>query len=239
MVRLAASATARDFLNAVDPPGHRANSVWLEEVALSLDRPIAGVVGGPPVEIARRVQMCLLAEETLKVKYQVEESTDVFCRTIIASATIADFLNLFSRRVPAASVTADGAIVESDELVANWIDSKLVVSPRPSPGDFRVEESVAELDLVIVLDATHSIRPSIQAVRNYAHKFAFAFRAYCDLRLRVACVCYRDPVDDPGSRHFVLPFTPSVRSLTKFLNGKGDWDGLPVVGEGGGDQPED
>jgi hypothetical protein len=51
--------------------------------------------------------------------------------------------------------------------------------------------------------------------------------------LRYACVCYRDPVDEPGLNkgHEVHDFTDDPLDISQFLN--------DVEAEGGGDVPED
>jgi hypothetical protein len=75
------------------------------------------------------------------------------------------------------------------------------------------------------------MQPVIMAVHDYALDYANTFRRNRKLKLRIACVCYRDPIDSPNDRHQVHPFNNSVHALMQFLKG--------IEASGGGDAPED
>jgi hypothetical protein len=99
--------------------------------------------------------------------------------------------------------------------------------PVPVP----VRPPPPELDLVLVIDATGSMSPAIKAVHDHALNLASTFRINRSLQLRIACICYRDPIDSPEDIHEIHEFNPSVRQLQTFLKG--------IQATGGGDGPED
>jgi hypothetical protein len=129
-------------------------------------------------------------------------------------------------------VKYQGDLLMSTDMISNYNDDVLVVSqtvpvlPPPAP-----VPPPKGLDLVFVIDATGSMRVAIRAVHKYAMDIALTFRTNRNLDLRMACVCYRDPVDDAADEHEVHEFNPSVRELKQFLKG--------IQAKGGGDDPED
>jgi hypothetical protein len=125
------------------------------------------------------------------------------------------------------SIKIGTAFVPLTLPISEVIDQTLLISSEPDP---RSTPSL-ELDMVWVIDATGSMADVIKAARNSAYNIASQFRGNRRLSLRIACVCYRDPVDKQLDLHQVHSFSDSLFELQEFL------DNVPATG--GGDDPED
>jgi hypothetical protein len=120
----------------------------------------------------------------------------------------------------------------SDQLVEIASQRELAISSRERAPQMSVPAiPPPQLDLVLVIDATGSMRAALKAAHDYAIEIASAFRINRRLQLQIGSVCYRDPVDTPEDEHEVCPFTFSLLHLREFLSG--------VAARGGGDDPED
>lgn len=86
------------------------------------------------------------------------------------------------------------------------------------------------LDICFLLDATGSMGPMIQAVKNQIRTMVRDIeRAHPSCQVRLAVVAYRDYEDDPRTES--LPFTRDVQVFESFLGA--------LEAKGGGDPAED
>jgi len=91
-------------------------------------------------------------------------------------------------------------------------------------------ERAESVDLAFVIDATGSLGPYLEGVKNQIRAIAREVkRAHLGLRLRMALVAYRDI--EESNRFEVLDFVSSVEEFENFV--------ATIEADGGGDTPED
>jgi hypothetical protein len=136
------------------------------------------------------------------------------------SATIGDFLK--------AILCADGKVkVEGCELnphqrVAAYADRDCLLDVVRAPPWLRPHhrEPYPGFDVVFVIDATRSIQFVLNALVNWGLGIVGVFGRNRRLQLRIAYVCYRDPVDRPEElSHERFGFTESVNEFRDRLRG--------------------
>jgi hypothetical protein len=236
MVRLPYTSTVQDFVDSVVRPSEVRIGVELNGRPLRPEDRIDTVVNNGTLKIYRSAESSIDPHaqtdlnSAVKVKYRTEHSPDLFIAKMPRFAKVGQLVLLASKSgANGRTVKNDGAFVRLDDPISAWENETLVISSAcPSEGP---STSVPELDLVLVIDATHSMKDTIKAAHDYAYDFAWAFRVNRKLQLRIACVCYRDPVDRAADEHQVHPFSPSLLDLRTFLDG--------VKATGGRDGPED
>jgi hypothetical protein len=236
--RLPGSATIGDFLEAAEGCQKGMKSVVLSGRIIPLSSRLAEVCNDEMLEIVPKINSETSVGQKLKVKFKSERSSQVNMMVIRSSATIGEFLGKATKDIPGVSVKIDDCFVARSELVSDYSDEIIVISQTPYEDAERLSRlsSVSrrpspELDLVFVMDATGSMSAAIKAVHDYALTIAHTFRINQKLQLRIACICYRDPIDSRRDIHGIHQFTESILEFQKFVE--------RVKAVGGGDDPED
>lgn len=88
------------------------------------------------------------------------------------------------------------------------------------------------MDIVFVIDATGSMRPTLQAAREKVEDLAYDLHIHQRTAdFNYGCICYRDPVDLATDVNDMFDIAPNAEDLGTWLE--------DIKAYGGGDGPED